>query len=38
MQKNSKIIIAVLTVLCLTLSVGWAYQAGYVTSVGIFDD
>lgn len=38
MQKNSKIIIAVLTVLCLTLSVGWAYQAGYVTSIGIFDD
>jgi hypothetical protein len=36
MQKNSKIIIGVLVVLCLSLGVGWAYQAGYVTSTGIF--
>ena len=38
MQKNSKIIIGSLFILCLFLGLGWAYQGGYVTSVGIFDD
>ncbi|MCA9496776.1 MAG: hypothetical protein KC589_07545, partial [Nanoarchaeota archaeon] len=37
MQRNSKIIIGSLVVLCLFLGMGWAYQAGYVTSTGIFD-